>query len=133
MINVLNKILALTLSGWYETELLKQMSREFGHLTVVAVEPTDKAKDMNQALTTTKELKDVQFSWAKEKLDDFRSGPRGGQKHHVISIIHTLYYMSDLEDSLNYLLSAVEEGGILIVCLVSGKSLFIFYLLVYTF
>ena len=102
------------------------MSRDFGHLTVVAVEPTDKANDMNQAIMTTKELKDVQFSWAKEKLDDFRSGPHGGQKHHVISTIHSLYYMSDLEDSLNYLLSALEEGGILIVCLVSGKSSLMF-------
>ena len=106
------------------------MSREFGHLTVTAVEPTDEAKNMEHALMTTKELKDVQFSWAKEKLEDFRSGPGGGQKHHVICAIHSLYYMSDLENSLNYLLSAIEEGGILIVCLVSGNSLFRFYLYV---
>ena len=109
--------------GLHETEFIRQILREINRVTCTVVEPTNEAAIMKHVLETSPDLNDVKFSWRHEKLEDYAIGPFGGQKHHVISAIHSLYYMNDLENQLRCLLSSLEEGGFLFAVLESGKVL----------
>ena len=44
------------------------------------------------------------------------------KKYDVIVAINSAYYFDDLEDTLMYLREILEEGGILLLVLASGKS-----------
>ena len=107
--------------GIHEVEFLKQLSREFDHMTCTAIEPSSEGRKTEDALRTTDETKNVKFSWRQEKLEDYRRGCHG-DKYHVISAIHCFYYLDDMESNLGYLMSSIEKGGILIIVHCTGMQ-----------
>ena len=47
----------------------------------------------------------------------FQEGP----KYHLITVIHSIYYVNQLEEALTLLRGMLEPGGALIVTIVTGK------------
>lgn len=43
-------------------------------------------------------------------------------KFHFISAIHSLYYIEDIEKNVLNLIDCLEDGGILLIILTTGKN-----------
>ena len=95
------------------------------------VEPSEELIDKYKSYvssasgSTPNDLKGVDFHWYPQLLQTFK-GRRDEEadqtKFHFISALHSLYYFDNLGKWLDYLYSLLDEGGLLIIFLTSGKN-----------
>ncbi len=74
-------------------------------------------------LETKKQLTDVSCTWNQQCLDEYMESAAGsdGGKFHLISAMHSLYYVENQGTSLKYLLDKLEYGGLLVIMMQDGR------------
>ncbi|XP_033637198.1 histamine N-methyltransferase-like [Asterias rubens] len=71
----------------------------------------------------TAQLTDISYDWRAETLDAYlENGENDGAKFHFISALHSIYYASDMQAAIKDLYGRLEDGGILLMVVISDKS-----------
>ncbi|XP_071942841.1 histamine N-methyltransferase A-like [Antedon mediterranea] len=124
-----NKLMALGIGsgpGQTEIKFLKQLLREWPEITDTVVEPDlsyiNKYKDL--AVKKTELIDGVSFEWRQQTLQQFRQENQNQpvKKYHFIMAIHALYFFEDLPDVLKYLISILEDGGMILAMISCDDS-----------
>ena len=107
-----------------ESKLLVKLLQHFPRITNRVVEPVDEQHVKYRALIESQasELQGVNFEWRHQTIEQYEKAG-DSTKFHFIIAMHVLYYLDNLEDSLVYLFSILEPGGVIMVVIVSGTLL----------
>ncbi|XP_071785931.1 histamine N-methyltransferase-like [Asterias amurensis] len=108
-------------SGEVEFPFLTALLKKYPIITNRVVEPDKDQIIKYKALVQSKghELQGVKFDWRQQTLEQYSDTDGVGTKFHLISAIHSLYHVEDVDSSLMYLYDLLEPGGIMISILLS--------------
>ncbi|XP_033118404.1 histamine N-methyltransferase A-like, partial [Anneissia japonica] len=115
-------------SGDIELKDMLQLQKKFAKISHTVVEPAKDHLDKYKKLIAKESSKviGVTYNWKQQTLGEYRDEFGITNKYDVIFAINCFYYFEDYEGSLMYLREILEEGGILIVILATGKAKFLF-------
>ena len=103
--------------------MLEKLTVQFPRIYNRVVDPSEEllAKYKELALSKADQLRGVTWDWRQQTLEEYE---KAGDltKFHFISAVHSLYYVDDLEGSLLYLYDRLLPDGMLLVILISGRS-----------
>ncbi|XP_041455690.1 histamine N-methyltransferase B-like [Lytechinus variegatus] len=112
-------------SGEMDSSMAASVKARFESVRNVVLEPAAKQLEMYRSLVESKktDLGGIEFDLRQCGMDEYRAQV-GDQpsKYHFISAIHSLYYAKDHKDTIRYLYDCLEEGGILLIIVVSDVS-----------
>ncbi|XP_071956497.1 histamine N-methyltransferase A-like [Antedon mediterranea] len=112
--------------GQTECLVLQQLLKQWPKIRDTVVEPDLSYINKYQDLAALKpELIDkVSFEWRQQTLQQFRQETQDQpmKKYHFIMLFHVLYYYQDLADVLKYLMSILEDGGMILAMMESDDS-----------
>ncbi|XP_022103963.1 histamine N-methyltransferase-like [Acanthaster planci] len=110
-------------SGEMECKLFVKFLQHFPRINICAVEPLQEQLVKYQALTKSKtsDLRGVNFEWRQQTIEEYEKVEEP-TKFHFIVAVHSVYYFDNLEDSLMYLHSILEPGGVTVVVIMSDDS-----------
>ena len=125
-------MLCLFTSGTLECNLLKSLLQKFPRIRHHVIEPSEYLLNKYKRHVSAQNIlpEKVNFHWNLETLQKFRDRREKDEnktKFHFISALNSLYYVDDLGTWLDYLYDDVlEDGGILMVILTSGRKVLSF-------
>ncbi|XP_022103974.1 histamine N-methyltransferase-like [Acanthaster planci] len=110
-------------SGERECKMLIKLLQHFPRINIRAVEPLQEQLVKYQALTKSKtsDLRGVNFEWRQQTIEEYEKVEEP-TKFHFIVAVHSVYYFDNLEDSLMYLHSILEPGGVIFIDMKSDDS-----------
>nr|XP_054771834.1 histamine N-methyltransferase A-like [Lytechinus pictus] len=109
-------------SGETDSKLAASIKTRFRSVRNVVVEPAEKMLDIYRALIdgNKSDFEGIEFDLRQLGIDEFRAQEGDHPaKYHFISTIQSLYYAADFEDTIRYLYDCLEEGGIMLIIIVS--------------
>ena len=113
-----------TFSGDFEIQLITQLLTKHATIQTTVVEPAADHIERFQSLASTGgDLSEVAWDWRRQTLEEYREHRKDisdASKFHLILAIHCLYYVDDLEQSILDMMSCLEDGGLLVIMLVTG-------------
>ncbi|XP_038078813.1 histamine N-methyltransferase B-like isoform X2 [Patiria miniata] len=112
--------------GEVEYNLITRLLSKYPTIHNTVVDPSQTQLDLYKDLIKEKapELDGVQYDWHAKTLAQYRhSSEESGDrtKFHFISALFCLYYEADLYSSLEYLLSRLEPGGVLLAAMETDR------------
>ncbi|XP_072051766.1 histamine N-methyltransferase-like [Amphiura filiformis] len=108
-------------NGEIDCTMLKHIRAKFESIDNHVVEPSgdmlSEYKSRVNNFTTCNQLADVSCTWNQQGLDEYMTSPAGSEsgKFHLISAMHSLYYVKNQGASIDYLHDKLAEGGLLII------------------
>lgn len=115
------------LPGEMDSAMAASLKARFKSVRNVVLEPAAKQLEKYRSLVKSNksDFDGIEFDLRQLGIDEYRS-QEGDQprKYHFISTIHSLYYAEDHKDTIRYLYDCLEEGGILLIIVVSGERQF---------
>ncbi|XP_063954980.1 histamine N-methyltransferase-like [Lytechinus pictus] len=116
-------------TGEFESSLLRQISMRYKRIHHTVVEPVKSFIERYQSLLLTEDaVKDIQFDWKEQTMQTFqkdREEQKGGKQpnnFHFISAVHSLYYASDMEDTIRFFYDLLDDGGVLMIAVTTDQS-----------
>ncbi|XP_072177514.1 histamine N-methyltransferase-like [Diadema setosum] len=115
-------------AGNIDCALMEKLLPSFPKIDNTIIEPAAAQTDLFKKLIASKgdALSGVTFEWKQETSDAYLDSLFETQtpptKYHLIHAVHVLYYATDLEETLKRLYDLLEDGGILFIITLSGKS-----------
>ncbi|XP_070553907.1 histamine N-methyltransferase-like [Ptychodera flava] len=111
-------------SGEVDLSMISHLRKLFPSIQNVAVEPTTDLMDKYRSLFRVKQhlLEGVETEWREQTLEGFKNTVGYSVSYHFISAIHSLYYVDDYRASLRYLYDMLEDGGVMLIIVVSDDS-----------
>ncbi|XP_070553905.1 histamine N-methyltransferase-like [Ptychodera flava] len=111
-------------SGEMDLSMMSHLRKLFPSIQNVAVEPTTDHVEKYQSLFRAKQhlLEGVETEWREQTLEGFKKSVGSSVSYHFISAIHSLYYVDDYRASLRYLYDMLEDGGVMLIVVVSDDS-----------
>eukprot|EP00057_Strongylocentrotus_purpuratus_P032196 XP_786900.1 PREDICTED: histamine N-methyltransferase A [Strongylocentrotus purpuratus] len=109
-------------SGEMDSAMAASLKARFKSVRNVVLEPAAKQLEKYRSLVKSNksDFEGIEFDLRQLGIDEYRSQegdkPR---KYHFISAIHSIYYAEDHKDTIRYLYDCLEEGGILLIIVVS--------------
>ena len=112
--------------GQIELLFLKEMKSSFPTIRACVIEPSSDLLSEYQRNVIKDPLPGVTFEWKNETFQSYTISRQNGseRKYHFISVIHSIYYLSNLEEALGCLHNMLAPGGILLIAVVSGIFFF---------
>ncbi|XP_072043134.1 histamine N-methyltransferase-like [Amphiura filiformis] len=113
-------------NGRTEDYFLSQLQTHFAQIRQCLLEPCRSLAEQHQKNTQESNWKEVIYDWREETLENYMEGVKESGtdvKYHLISAIHSLYFMTNPEETLGFLYDRLEDDGILIIELASEKSI----------
>uniref|UniRef100_UPI00358EE996 uncharacterized protein n=1 Tax=Myxine glutinosa TaxID=7769 RepID=UPI00358EE996 len=110
-----------------DSKLATILKSQFQAVQNTVLEPAESQLQMYRELVAQNrdQFAGIDFDLRQETIDGYRKKQKeaGTQpKYHFISAIHSLYYVEDHTDSIGYLYDCLEEGGILLIIVISGRN-----------
>ena len=104
--------------------LYKKILTKFPKIHACALEPREEPLRLYQQkiAKNTSQLHGVKFDWQNCTIEEYMDTQGNMRKYHFISAIHSIYYMKDLKNTLDYLYDILEPGGILLVEVATGRQ-----------
>lgn len=104
---------------------MKQLLSRFMNIEACVLEPCRGLISKYQDLVdeNEKDLEGIEFEWRQQTLEEYGKTCKlfeEGPKFHFISVIHSIYYVNDLDAALQLLQGMLEPGGALMITLVTG-------------
>ena len=102
--------------------VLDKLSQRFARISVRVVEPLEEQLVKYKGLVKSKarELQGVHFDWRQQTLEQYEKA--GDQTtFHLMSAVHSVYYLEDLQSSLMYLYNHLTPGGMMVLVINAGK------------
>ncbi|XP_072044375.1 histamine N-methyltransferase-like [Amphiura filiformis] len=96
------------------------------HIHQCLLEPNRRLAEQHQKNTQESNWKEVIYDWREETLEEYMEGVKESGtvvKYHFISAIHSLFYMTNPEETLGFLYDQLEDNGILLIVMASEKSI----------
>ncbi|XP_072165797.1 histamine N-methyltransferase B-like [Diadema setosum] len=114
-------------SGEMDSQIAAKIRARFQAVRNVVLEPAARQLDMYRELIANgkEEFAGIDFDLRQETLESYRQKQKATgmhPKYHFISAIHSVYYLDDLKDTIQYLHDSLEEGGMLLVIVLSDTS-----------
>ncbi|XP_072043400.1 histamine N-methyltransferase-like [Amphiura filiformis] len=107
--------------GRTEDYFLSHIEGDFAQIHQSLVEPNRLLAEQHKKNTQQTNKKNVTYDWNVQTLEEYMEEMKGF-KYHLISAIHSLYHMTNPEESLGFLYDQLEENGNLLIVLRSEKS-----------
>ncbi len=127
LLNMLNKKFDIFCHVTGENELIfmKKLLTRFMNIEACVLEPCRDLIFKYQDLVdeNEKELEGVEYEWRQQSLEEYGQTCQyfgEGPKYHFISLIHSIYYVNELESALKLLHGMLEPGGALLITIVTG-------------
>ncbi|XP_072030215.1 histamine N-methyltransferase-like [Amphiura filiformis] len=111
--------------GRTEDYFLSHFKDHFAQIHQCLIEPNKLLAEQHKKNIQQTNWKEVIYDWREQTLEEYMEGVKElekGVKYHFISAIHSLYHMTNPEESLEFLYDQLEENGILLFALASEKS-----------
>ncbi|XP_022080437.1 histamine N-methyltransferase-like [Acanthaster planci] len=110
-------------SGEMDCKMLEKLSKRFPRIDNRVVEPSQELVDKYQALVQSKagDLQGVKCDWRHETIEQYEEAGNL-TKFHVISAVHSMYYVDNFDSTLMYLYNCLVPGGVLATILLSENS-----------
>ena len=102
----------------------KKLLTKFPKIHACALEPLQEPLKLYQQKTAKNpsQLHGVKFDWHNCTIEEYMDTQVNMRKYHFISAIHSIYYMKDPKNTLEYLYDILEPGGILLVEVATGRQ-----------
>ena len=103
--------------------LYKKLLTKFPEIHACALEPRAEPLSLYQQKIdrNQSQLRGVEFEWQNCTIEEYMDTKSNTKKYHFISSIHSIYYMKDLKDTLQYLYDLLAPDGILLIEVATGK------------
>eukprot|EP00057_Strongylocentrotus_purpuratus_P033764 XP_792696.1 PREDICTED: histamine N-methyltransferase [Strongylocentrotus purpuratus] len=112
-------------SGEMDSKMAASIKTRFKSVRNVVVEPGEKQLEKYRSLVESKksEFEGIEFDHRQLSIDEYRAlEGNHSSKYHFINAIQSLYYADDFNDTIRYLYDCLEEGGILLITIISDIS-----------
>ncbi|XP_071479261.1 histamine N-methyltransferase-like [Diadema antillarum] len=114
-------------SGEMDSSMAAMFRARFKAVHNTVIEPTASQLDMYRKLIADgkERFAGIDFDLHQDTLDDYRRKLNETDvhpKYHFISAIHSVYYVDDLNDTIRYLHDCLEDGGMLLIVIISDTS-----------
>ncbi|XP_071956393.1 histamine N-methyltransferase A-like [Antedon mediterranea] len=112
--------------GQTECLVLQHLLKQWPKIRDTVVEPDlsyiNKYQDL--AAKKTELIDGVSFDWRQQTLQQFRQETQDQpmKKYHFIMLFHVLYSFQDLADILKYLMSILDDGGMILAMMESDDD-----------
>ncbi|XP_072013922.1 histamine N-methyltransferase-like [Amphiura filiformis] len=114
-------------SGDMELIFLKKLLTRLMNIEACVLEPCrdliSKYQDLVDA--NEKDLEGIEYEWRQQSLEEYGQTCRyfeEGPKFHFISVVHSIYYVNELESALKLLHGMLEPGGALLITIVTEDT-----------
>ncbi|XP_072168466.1 histamine N-methyltransferase A-like [Diadema setosum] len=112
--------------GKHEIAVIKNLRPFYKKISSIAIEPNaNLLQTYEENMQRAEVIPPVDVKFFNGTFGQYVDG-RGNQheKFHLISAIHSLYYLGQIEESMEQLLAALKENGILLLQIASGRTAF---------
>ena len=104
--------------------LMKLHQREQRRIHAVIVEPNAPMMERYKALVVKESemMRGIDFEWRQETLEGFQKSQNGVEdKFHFIVSVSSIYYIDDKERYIQYMYDILEDDGVLMITIMSGR------------
>ncbi|XP_072169625.1 histamine N-methyltransferase-like [Diadema setosum] len=114
-------------SGEVDSSMAAMIRARFKAVHNTVIEPAASQLDMYRKLIADgkEQFAGIDFELHQDTLDEYRrklSETGVHPKYHFICAIHSVYYVDDLIDTIRYLHDCLEDGGMLLIVIISDTS-----------
>ncbi|XP_071810616.1 histamine N-methyltransferase-like [Apostichopus japonicus] len=113
-------------TGDLDFKMIAQLLKKFPSISNTVVEPNpDHIVEYKKLVDSKSFGSDVDFNWRQQTWQEYYKEcqqPNKVKKFHFISAIHSLYYVEDPEATILDIVSCLDEGGILLLVLISENG-----------
>ncbi|XP_071477821.1 histamine N-methyltransferase-like [Diadema antillarum] len=112
--------------GKIDSCILEQLVARYSRIEYTVIEPAEEPMREFQALVQEREADfgKVDFVWCNETFDDYRRRQTADSQpgFHLVHAIHSLYYVDDLRQGVEFLQEKLVGSGVLCVILLSEEA-----------
>ncbi|XP_072047090.1 histamine N-methyltransferase B-like [Amphiura filiformis] len=110
--------------GNQETLQLKKLKTKFSQISATVIEPSTEriSKYQDMVRQNSSDITRIEYSWHNQTFHQFVTSMKAGQKYHFITIIHAIYFVGEVEDSVRKLYELLEPGGIIFLIAITGHT-----------
>ncbi|XP_072047093.1 histamine N-methyltransferase B-like [Amphiura filiformis] len=101
--------------GNQETLLLSKLKTKFSRISATVIEPNTKQLSVYQDMVHQKssDITGIEYKWHNQTFQEFVTSIETGHKYHFITIVHAIYFVGEVEETVRKLYEFLEPGGII--------------------
>ncbi|XP_072025131.1 histamine N-methyltransferase B-like [Amphiura filiformis] len=113
--------------GNQETLQLKKLKTKFSRISATVIEPSTEqiCKYQEMVHQNSSDITGIEYKWHNQIFQEFERSAEAGQKYHFITIIHAVYYVGKVEETIKTFYELLEPGGMIFMVIQadSGSTL----------
>ncbi|XP_072047096.1 histamine N-methyltransferase-like [Amphiura filiformis] len=105
--------------GSQEIIQLKNLKNKFSRISASVIEPSKQKISKYQETVNQKnsDFTGIKYEWHNQTFQEYIQYMRVQKKYHYITIIHTMYFLGDVEQAVRNLHELLEPGGVIFMVL----------------
>ncbi|XP_072047091.1 histamine N-methyltransferase B-like [Amphiura filiformis] len=100
--------------GNLETLQLEKLKTKFSRISTTIIEPNTKlSKYQEMVRQKSSDITGIEYIWHNQTFQEFVTSMEAGQKYHFITIVHAMYYLGEVEETVQTFYELLEPGGMI--------------------
>ncbi len=108
-------------SGYQEILQLMKLKTQFPKISVTVVEPSTEGISEYKETVQQNNFTGIAFEWHQQTFQEYMRFKSVGKKYHFISLVHSIYHLGEVDDTIRNLYDLLLPGGMMYVVLESGN------------
>ncbi|XP_072046730.1 histamine N-methyltransferase-like [Amphiura filiformis] len=111
--------------GNLETLQLNQLKTKFSLISATVIEPNTQqlSKYQDMVRQNSSDITEIEYKWRNQTFQEFVRSTETGKKYHFITIVHAMYYVGEVEESVQTFHELLEPGGMIFMVLTADTGM----------
>ncbi|XP_072015558.1 histamine N-methyltransferase B-like [Amphiura filiformis] len=111
--------------GYQETLQLKKLKTKFSRISATVIEPSTEqiSKYQEMVRQNSSDITGIEYKWHNQTFQEFERSIAAGQKYHFITIVHAIYYVGKVEETVKTFSELLEPGGMIFMAVKADSDM----------